>query len=224
MKLIIDITSDFICPWCFVAERQLSQAINELPDGITVETRWHPFELNPDMPVQGMDRKTYRTMKFGSWERSQAMDAHTVQATQNKGVAFDYAAIKKTPNTFLAHRLMQLARREGVATAIAGAVFSAYFERGADIGDIEVLADIARDNGLPRKTAVNFLASDAGVHEVRAAEHAIQLDGIRSVPLININGEIISGAQSMEHFRIVLHRAAGLIATDSPSSTHNARN
>lgn len=210
MKLTIDITSDFICPWCYVAERQLAEAINLLPEGIIVETRWHPFEINPDMPVQGMDRKIYRTMKFGSWERSQILDAHTLQATEGKGIAFDYAAIKKTPNTFLAHRLMQLANREDVAYAVASAVFSTYFEQGLDIGDVNVLADIAHKSGMSRETTIDFLSSDAGAQELRSAEHAIKVSGVRSVPQLNIGGEMISGAQSMEHFRMALLRAAGL--------------
>ncbi|WP_247421293.1 DsbA family oxidoreductase [Ralstonia pseudosolanacearum] len=210
MNLTLTITSDFICPWCFVAERRLAKALAGLPEGVTVATRWRPFELNPDMPVQGMDRKTYRSMKFGSWARSQAMDAHTVQAAQGEGIAFDYAAIRKTPNTFLAHRLMQLAEREGVATAVASAVFSAYFEHGRDIGDADVLADIAGENGLSRERAAAFLSSDEGAHAVRAAEGSAQAGGVRSVPRFDIGAAVVSGAQSVAHLERMLHRAAGL--------------
>lgn len=210
MNLTVTITSDFICPWCFVGERRLAKALATLPEGVTVETRWRPFELNPDMPVQGVDRKTYRSMKFGSWARSQAMDAHTVEAGQDDGIAFDYAAITKTPNTFLAHRLMQLAEREGVSTGVANAVFSAYFEQGRDIGDAAVLADIAVENGLSREVVTAFLSSDESVQEVREAEHAVQAQGVRSVPLYEIGGEIVSGAQSVEQFELALQRAAGL--------------
>ncbi|CBJ41034.1 putative DSBA oxidoreductase (plasmid) [Ralstonia solanacearum CMR15] len=210
MNLTLTITSDFICPWCFVAERRLAKALAGLPEGVTVTTRWRPFELNPDMPVQGMDRKTYRSMKFGSWARSQAMDAHTVQAAQGEGIAFDYAAIRKTPNTFLAHRLMQLAELEGVATAVAGAVFSAYFEQGRDIGDADVLADIAGENGLSRERAAAFLSSDEDAHAVRAAEGSAQAGGVRSVPRFDIGAEVVSGAQSVAHLERMLHRAAEL--------------
>lgn len=208
MAITVTITSDFICPWCFVGERRLAKALATLPEGITVETRWLPFELNPSMPVEGMDRKTYRSMKFGSWARSQAMDAHTALAGKGDGIAFDYAAIEKTPNTFLAHRLMQLAQREGVATAVASAVFSAYFEQGRDIGDAGVLADIAADKGLAREMVVAFLASDDDAQEVRAAERAVQAQGVRSVPFFDIGGEIVSGAQPVGQFEIALQRAA----------------
>lgn len=210
MKLTVTITSDFICPWCLVGEQRLVKALATLPEGITVEMCWRPFELNPDMPVQGVDRKTYRSMKFGSWARSQAMDAHTVQVGKDDGIAFDYTAIEKTPNTFLAHRLMLLAGREGVATAMAGAVFSAYFEQGRDIGDAAVLADIAVEIGLPREAVVAFLASDAGAQEVRAAERIVQAEGVRSVPLFEIGSEVVSGAQSVAQFELALQRATGL--------------
>lgn len=208
MSLNITVTSDFICPWCFVAERRLAKALAALPEGTTVKTHWRPFELNPGMPVKGMDRRTYRTLKFGSWERSQAMDEHTVQAAQGEGIAFDYAAIVKTPNTFLAHRLMQLAEREGVATAVAGAVFSAYFEQGRDIGDANVLVDIAAENGVDREVAATFLSGDAGTREVRAVQQAMRASGVRSVPMIDTGGDVISGAQSVENFKEVLGRAA----------------
>lgn len=211
MTLTITITSDFICPWCFVGERRLAKALANLPKGVAVETRWRPFQLNPNLPVQGVDRKIYRSMKFGSWARSQAMDTHTVQAGEGDGIAFDYAAIEKTPNTFLAHRLMQLAERAGVATAVASAVFSAYFEQGLDIGDAAVLADVAADNGLARETLANFLASDDGVQNVRAAERAVQDEGVSSVPLFKIGAEVISGAQPVEQFELVLQRAVKLI-------------
>ncbi|MBB6584835.1 DsbA family oxidoreductase [Ralstonia solanacearum] len=210
MNLIVTITSDFICPWCLVGERRLAKALATLPKGITVETHWCPFELNPDLPAQGVDRKTYRTMKFGSWARSQTMDAHTVQAGKDDGIAFDYAAIERTPNTFQAHRLMQLAERQGVATAVAAAVFSAYFEQGRDIGDAAVLADIAVESGLAREAVDAFLAGDEGVQEVRTAERAVQASGVRSVPLFEIGGEVISGAQSVEQFALALQRATGL--------------
>lgn len=211
MNLTLTLTSDFICPWCFIGERRLAKAIAALPEGVTVEKQWRPFELNPDMPAQGMERKLYRSMKFGSWERSQTMDSHTVMAAKDDGIAFNYAAIDKTPNTFLAHRLMWLAEREGVAAAMADAIFSAYFEHGLDIGDSHVLADIAAKNGLPRERVVAFLSGGEGSDEVRAAEAAAQTRGVRSVPLLEIDGEIVSGAQSADHFEMVLRRAAGIL-------------
>ena len=82
MQIQINVTSDFICPWCYIGEKRLALAIEGLPAGIDVQLQWLPFELNPSMPSEGMDRKTYRSRKFGSWERSQAMDVQTVVAGQ----------------------------------------------------------------------------------------------------------------------------------------------
>lgn len=182
MTLTVTITSDFICPWCLIGERRLAKAIGALPGDVAVELKWRPFELNPAMRPEGMDRQTYRSLKFGSWERSRMLDAHTVEAARDDGIAFDYAAIAKTPNTFLAHRLNWFAARRGLATPIANAVFSAYFEHGRDIGDAAVLADIATENGLGRDEVSAFLAGDEGTRDVREAERAVQAGGVRSVP------------------------------------------
>lgn len=208
MTLNITITSDFICPWCLIGERRLEKAIAALPAGVAVERRWRPFELNPDMPPQGMDRRAYRSLKFGSWEHSQRLDAQTVAAAADDAVDFDYAAMARTPNTLLAHRLTWFAERRGLATPIAAALFSAYFEQGRDIGDARVLADIAAENGLDRDEAGAFLAGEDGTREVRDAERAVQAGGVRSVPLFDIDGEIVSGAQSVAAFEAALRRAA----------------
>ncbi|WP_438308546.1 DsbA family protein [Pseudomonas guariconensis] len=207
MKLAIEITSDFICPWCFVAERRLAKALASLPEDVEADIRWIPFELNPDMPEQGMDRRTYRTNKFGSWARSQAMDAQTAEAAQADGIAFDYAAIERTPNTFLAHRLMRLASSRKISSMLAGAIFSAYFEQGRDITDVQVLLEIAAVNGLERDEAAAYLASEAVADEVRIEESAARVKGICSVPQIDIGGQLVSGAQSVETFKLALRRA-----------------
>ena len=154
-----------------------------------------------------MDRKTYRSLKFGSWERSQLLDAHTVEAANND-VAFDYATIEKTPSTLSAHRLMQWAQGQGKATSMASKIFSAYFEQGRDIGNIDVLVDIAAESGVDRAGAAAFLAGDGGAEAVRNLERDAKNRGVRSVPSFDINGEVISGAQSIEVFESALRRAA----------------
>jgi predicted DsbA family dithiol-disulfide isomerase len=194
----------------------LTKAISTLPKGIEVDIEWKPFELNPNMPAEGMDRRLYRSLKFGSWERSRMLDAQTVEAVKGDSVAFDHAAIEKTPNTFRAHRLMRLAKSYGLATRTADALFSAYFEKGHDIGRVETLTDIAVEQGLERAEVAAFLASDEAGAEVRAAEEAQHAAGIRSVPSFNIGGEILSGARSVETFETALRRAA---ERDSACST-----
>lgn len=205
MSIPVTITSDFICPWCLIAERRLLKAIEELPAGTYVELRWQPFELNPSMPTEGMNRKIYRTMKFGSWERSRMLDAQTVAAAQGDDVAFDYDAIEKTPSTFQAHRLMRFAERFGVANALGNALLSAYFEDGRDVGDRATLTDIAVEQGLDRESVAAFLASAEEGDAIRQIEQALQVSG---VPNFDIDGEMISGAQSQRVFAEALGRAA----------------
>ena len=130
MSITVKVTSDFICPWCQIGEKRLLNAIESLPKDISVEIEWLPFELNPDMPLQGIDRKTYRTMKFGSWEQAQARDAQTIAAGAEDGVRFEYDKIQITPNTFAAHRLAWLAAQEGKQPVVVLAILNAYFHEG----------------------------------------------------------------------------------------------
>ncbi len=204
MSIPVIITSDFICPWCLIGERRLFKAIEELPEGASVELRWQPFELNPLMPTEGLNRKIYRSMKFGSWDRSRMLDAQTVAASRGDDVAFDYDAIEKTPNTFQAHRLMRFAERSGVANALGNALLSAYFEHGRDVGDRATLTDIAVEQGLDRERVAAFLDSDKESDAIREIERSLQVSG---VPNFNIDGEVISGAQSQRVFAEALERA-----------------
>src|SRR5215469_4054609 len=117
MKTIpVTITSDFICPWCFIGERRLARAVahlsEDLREEIRLEISWRPFELNPNIPADGIDRRAYRVAKFGSWEYSQRLDAQVVEAGKKDGAVFNYDRISRTPNTRRAHRLVWWAMRE----------------------------------------------------------------------------------------------------------------
>lgn len=207
MSIIVKVTSDFICPWCQIGEKRLLNAIETLPDNITVEIEWLPFELNPEMPLQGIDRKTYRTMKFGSWEQAQARDAQTVAAGAEDGVRFDYDKIHITPNTFAAHRLAWLAGQEGKQPSVVLAILNAYFHEGRDIGNVDVLGEIARDAGLSPDGVKTFLESDEGTDAVQALTRDARVQGIHGVPHFDIEGFGVSGAQSPELLRQVLVEA-----------------
>ena len=102
--LVVDVTSDLICPWCFVAKRRLEKASSIL--GKKLEVRWHPFQLNPEMPVEGLDRRLYRSAKFGSWEQSQRLDAQVSSAGLEVGIKFRHDRMNRTPNTFRGHVLL----------------------------------------------------------------------------------------------------------------------
>ena len=207
MTLTIEIVSDFICPWCLVAEARLNKAIAQLNTSVNIQRIWYPFELNPDMPEMGMQRKTYRSQKFGSWEYSQQLDAKTILATQDDGIKFRYDLIEVTPNTHKAHRLTWFAAQQGKATEMAERILTAYFTEGQDISRVETLANLAADIGIDRDSARKFLQSNAGSQEVRELERQAVSRGIGSVPSIRIGKEILSGAQPVEVFLTTLQKA-----------------
>lgn len=207
MTLTIEITSDFICPWCLVADRRLNQAIAQLKTPIEIQRIWYPFELNPTMPASGMDRKTYRSNKFGSWEYSQTLDAQTMQAAIGDGIEFRYDLMQVTPNTLKAHRLTWKACQFGKATEMVERILNAYFTEGQDITDVETLAKLAAEVGMDANQVRAFLTSTEGVAEVKELEKQAANRSIRSVPTIKIGKETIAGAQSVDVFLTALQTA-----------------
>ncbi|MFP3562776.1 DsbA family oxidoreductase [Paraburkholderia sp. SIMBA_030] len=212
-KLNIELTYDFICPWCWIGEEKLKQAIRETNAGEQTKLVFVPYELNPGMPVEGLDRKEYRSAKFGSWARSQAMDAQVTEAGRQVGLEFNYALAKRTPNTLAAHRLVWVLQQRHDVTALVEAIFHAYFSAGRDIGDIAVLTEIAVATGFKKDKVEAFFASGGGVDEVRALETRAMEHGVNSVPSVKIGDEIISGAQSVALFRVTLEDALKPSAT-----------
>ncbi|MBW4457091.1 MAG: DsbA family oxidoreductase [Nostoc indistinguendum CM1-VF10] len=206
MTLTIEITSDFICPWCLVVDARLNQAIAQLNPPVEIKRIWYPFELNPTMPEAGIDRKTYRSNKFGSWEYSQSLDAQTVQATASDGIEFRYDLMQVTPNTLKAHRLTWLADQTGKATEMVERVFRAYFTEGQDITNVEILAQLAAEVGIAAQVRP-FLTSTVGVKEVKELEQQAAIRKIRGVPHVKIGKETIVGAQSMDVFLSALQTA-----------------
>ena len=205
--LKITMTSDFICPWCFVAERRLKKAAAE--EGIEVELNFKPFELNPDMPKDGLNRRIYRSQKFGSWERSMQLDLGTIQASKDDPLSFDYAAMEYTPNTRAAHRLVWYTQENApeLEEAVVDAIFEGYFSNGRNIGDIGVLAEIASDLGLRHDAVLAFLGSEDGASEVVAREQEAMGNGIRGVPHIQIGSVQLQGAESTDKMRKTLREA-----------------
>jgi predicted DsbA family dithiol-disulfide isomerase len=194
----IEIAYDFICPWCWIGQRNLAGALAGSGAGDDVSIRYVPFELNPFMPAEGTDRRSYRTRKFGSWARSQAMDAQVAAAGLIAGVQFNYDRVLRTPNTRLAHRLMQFAQARGDAyktAALYQAIYAAYFSKGHDIGSLDTLVALAGTHDFDEQAARSFLLSDAGESAVKEARERADSLGVRAVPTTVIEGEMISGAQ-----------------------------
>src|ERR1700730_13004637 len=196
--LVVDVTSDLICPWCFVAKRRLEKASSIL--GKTLKIRWHPFQLNPEMPVEGLDRRLYRSAKFGSWEQSQRLDAQVSAAGTEVGIRFRHDLMKRTPNTFRGHVLLAAALKDGVRTQnlVAERLFQAYFLNGEDVGDPSTLLGIAREFGVTAILRVEDLDRPALVSEVKTAERKVASAGIRGVPQISFQGTIVANGALKE--------------------------
>ena len=193
----IEIYSDVVCPWCYVGKRRLERALSQLP-AVRVHATWRPFQLNPTMPKEGMDRSAYLVAKFGSLDTFRRLEQQVLAAGASERIPFAFDNIAKTPNTFLAHRLIWYAGQQGCQGAVVDALFRGYFEEGADIGSPSVLAELAGSAGLD---ATGFLAADEGAAEVNAEEAAGHRLGIRAVPYFVLNnGYGISGAQPVEAF------------------------
>jgi predicted DsbA family dithiol-disulfide isomerase len=193
--LSIDIYSDVVCPWCYVGKRRLEGALSRLAT-IPTHVTWRPFQLNPTMPKNGMDRSAYLEAKFGSLDAFSRVEEQISAAGASERISFAFNRVRKTPNTFLAHRLIWFARQQGRQNAVVEGLFKGYFEEGADIGTASVLTGIAASAGLD---AGRFLESDQGVADVKAEEAAAHSLGIRAVPYFVLDNRYgISGAQPAE--------------------------
>ena len=165
----LDIISDPICPWCYIGKTHLDRALEANPDH-PFEIEWHPFQLNPDMPDGGMDRREYLETKFGGKENAVRVYSQIAEAAEASGLKIDFEAMKITPNTIDAHRLIHWAGLEGRQTAVVSRLFKAYFEEGLDIGDRTVLLDIAEGVGLDRAMVETLLRGDADVDDIRTRD------------------------------------------------------
>jgi len=196
--LTVEVYSDAICPWCYVGKRRLERALQHVGDTVKTYVAWRPFQLNPTMPKDGMDRAAYLEAKFGSLDTFNEMEQRLLEAGQTEQIAFAFQKINRTPNTFLAHRLIWYAGQQDCQNAIVHQLFKVYFEEGLDIGSTAVLVELGDRVGLQ---AAPFLASNDGVAEVKAEESVGHKLGIRGVPYFIVNGtSAISGAQPVETF------------------------
>jgi predicted DsbA family dithiol-disulfide isomerase len=202
--LTIDVISDVICPWCFIGKRRLEKALGVQPATI----RWHAYQLNPDMPREGIERIAYRTRKFGSWERSLELDAQVAAAGRREGIAFNFDKMARTPNTLDAHRIIWLAGEWGAQDALVEALFLAHFTDGRDLSDRVTLAEIAAEAGLDRFEADGLLTGDGGLEVVRASDEQARRLRVSGVPFFVVNGRVaLSGAQPPELFRQAFEQA-----------------
>ncbi|KNG92960.1 DsbA family oxidoreductase [Pseudaestuariivita atlantica] len=191
----LDILSDPICPWCYIGKTHLDRALAEAAAPV-FEIQWHPFQLNPDMPPEGMDRRAYLEAKFGGKERAVEVYGQIAEAAEDAGLMLNLGAIERTPNTLDAHRLIHWSGLEGKQGEIVAALFRAYFEEGRDIGDREVLADIADGVGMDAAVVLKLLASDTDIDDIRARDAKGREMGVTGVPCFIVGGQhAVPGAQ-----------------------------
>ena len=194
----LDIISDVACPWCYIGKAYLDRALEARPDHDFI-IEWHPYQLNPELPTDGMDRDAYMAAKFGSRENVIRMHEPLLAHAEKAGVTFDFPAIKRAPNTLNAHRLIHWAGLEARQTLMKSALLRAYWRDGRDIGDIAMLADIAGEVGLDRAVTLRLLQSDADKDTVRARIAHSRERGVNSVPtFILANQHALQGAQPTE--------------------------
>jgi predicted DsbA family dithiol-disulfide isomerase len=193
----IDLFHDTACPWCRIGKRHLQLALAQW-DGEPVQVRYRTFFLNERIPAAGEDFKPYMNAKVGGRVPLEQLFAGPRQAGDRVGLRFDFEAITRAPNTLLSHRLIALAP-DSAKEAVLDAVYAAYFEHGLDIGDLEVLVDIAGAAGMERAAMRDLLLSDAGQEQVQADAAWAQQSGISGVPFFIVDGKYAwSGAQPPE--------------------------
>lgn len=191
----LDIISDPICPWCYIGKTHLDKALAEIPDHPFV-IEWHPFQLNPDMPRAGMDRRAYLEAKFGGKEGAVKAYAPVVEHAEKAGLSIDFEGMKRTPNTIDAHRLIHWAGIEGKQSAMVDALFDAYFAQARDIGDRDVLVEISESIGMQGEVTRQLLSGDSDVEDIRNRDSHSRKMGVSSVPTFIIaNQHAVPGAQ-----------------------------
>jgi predicted DsbA family dithiol-disulfide isomerase len=206
----IDIISDTICPWCYIGEKQFDKALAivkaERPD-VAFETSWRPFQLSPDTPKDGVDRKASLERKFGSGRHAREIYKNIARAGAEVGIRFNFEAQDRTPNTLDSHRLIRWAGPQGCQDKVVAGLFKGYFIEGRDIGNIQVLSEIASENGMDAQIVQDLLKSDADIDQVKSDAAQAQELGITGVPAFVFNKKfIVGGAQDIDTFVRLLQK------------------
>lgn len=196
--LEIAFISDFVCPWCYIGKRNLDMALAERSE-YAISVLWLPYQLAPDVPVGGVDRMEYLRSKLGSDQQLAAHQDAVREHGQAAGIDFRFDRIQRIPNTLDAHRLLRWAQEHDLAADMAQRLFEAYFEEGLDIGEHDVLANLAEDVGLSGEDVRSLLATDTDLEPVRAGFNNAREIGVRGIPTLIFQGKwVATGVQSTE--------------------------
>lgn len=194
----IDIISDPICPWCYIGKTRLDRAL-ELNPTHNFIIEWHPFQLNPTMPKDGMDRREYLEAKFGGQKEAIEVYSNIDKTATETGLSLNFGGIKRTPNTIDAHRVIHWAGIEGRQNSIIDRLFKAYFQEGRDISEHSVLTRIASAAGMDQDVVRSLLKSDADKEDIKARDTDARKRGIQGVPAFVVANEyVIQGAQTID--------------------------
>ncbi len=200
----LDIISDVICPWCYIGKARFDRALAGA-DGNPFDIRWRIFQLNPDMPSEGMDRKAYLEAKFGGPEGAKRVYGAIAEAAEADGLDIRFDLIDRTPNTMDAHRLIRWAASAGVQPQVVSQLFVRYFERGEDISDRDVLLEVAESAGMERDVVERLLSGDADLTELTREDTMARDMGVTGVPTFIIgNRYVLQGAQDTETWTKVI--------------------
>jgi predicted DsbA family dithiol-disulfide isomerase len=209
-SITVDVVSDVVCPWCFIGQKRLDKAI-AAADGIDVHIRWRPFQLDPTIPAEGLDRHDYMIGKFGSDQRIGEIHARIEPLGEAEGISFAFDAIKVAPNTLDAHRVIRWAGAAGedVQNRLVRRLFQLNFEEGVNIGDHAALTEAAREAGMDASVVETLLPTDADVEAVRTEIATASRMGITGVPCFLIEGKYaVMGAQDADTLADAIRQVA----------------
>lgn len=203
--IAIDVVSDAVCPWCYIGKRNLEAALADLP-GVAAEIHWRPYQLDPTIPPEGVDRKAYLQRKFGA--RVAEIYGRVSEAGAAAGIPFAFEAIARSPNTLDAHRLIRWSWSAGAQDAVVERLFRDFFIEGKDIGDHAVLIEAARAGGMDGDIVSSLLAGDSDKDEVRGEIAAAQNLGVTGVPFFIFDGSFaLPGAQPPDVLKRAIRKA-----------------
>jgi predicted DsbA family dithiol-disulfide isomerase len=200
--MIIKIFADTICGWCFIGQTKLNKALKSFPE-TKFEIEHIPFQLNPDMPTEGIDRNEYLQIKFGGKEFAQPMYDRMTEEANKEGLNFNLDNIKKTPNTVFSHLLIKLAEQTNVHNEVKEKIYHSYFIDGHNIGDKEILINIGKEFNIKKEIINNFFNVD-NIEEVNSFISIAKEKKINGVPFFEIGNDVISGAQSTANLEAII--------------------
>lgn len=202
----LDVFSDTICPWCYIGKKRLEKAINNHKD-LEIKQTWRPFQLNPGMQPDGMDRQEYLISKFGSSDAAKTIYDNIYDEGLKEGINFNFDSIQTTPNSFNSHRLLALAYEKGTQENVLSNLFESYFLNGEDIGDPNILLDIAIKHQIDAENFKSYLSDQENIEPLANEEIQAKKMGISSIPTFIINKQIVvNGAQTSKNFELIFEK------------------